>query len=205
MVTDAVEVYALRFGPKEVAHLLCLPAGTVRSWSRRGLVDTNPVLSRHHRHFCAIDVLYLGVLKDLLSHGLTAHAAIEMAAAVIYGERDASVDAADPIQLRDRVRTCQRDYGATRPEVRYRDTRRPYYLVYTQIEDFDAAITQWSRVRRYAVRHRQFCCLNLTRRLAEIEAGLAALGASRVLAGTVEKKQRQPTAPPRSTRRSSSR
>jgi DNA-binding transcriptional MerR regulator len=190
-LSDAREVYALRFGPKEVAHLLCLPAGTVRSWSRRGLVDADPGLTGHHRHFYAIDVLYLAILKDLLSHGSTGRTATEIAAAVIYGERDAPVDAADPSVLRDRVRACQHDYTVTRPEVRYRDARRPYWLIFAGIRDLDATIARWSRIRSYAARHPRFCCLNLTRRLAEIEAGLAALSASRARGAANEKKLRQ--------------
>jgi DNA-binding transcriptional MerR regulator len=163
------------------------------------LVNVDPALAGRHRYFHEADVLYLGLLKDLLSAGLCVKKAVPLAAAVIYGVDNASARSNEQAVSWDRLRRWQRHYASARPELRPRDARRAYWLVYTVDKGLDVAIVPERQIANYAARHPQFCSINLTLRLATIERGLATLGIARVGSAkwTADKRQRRATALPR--------
>jgi DNA-binding transcriptional MerR regulator len=139
---QSMEIHDVRFSLGEVARLLGAEAATLRSWQKQGLVEIDPALSGRRRQLQAIDVLYLGLLKSLLSAGFKIESAAALAAGVLYGEDDKLQGASSR-----RVRACQHDYNAVRPEARHRDLARPFWLIHagTDACSRTASVAQRSR------------------------------------------------------------
>src|SRR5690349_911271 len=161
-------VYHNTFGPSEAGRALGIPGATLRSWDMRGLVPTDPALAGRHRHFWAIDILYLGLLREFLAGGRSTETAARLAAAVIYGDSeaaDAELRRAVRTPSAERVRTCQRDYQHVWPDVRHRDEAAPYWVIYSTDEAVPTAVLPWSEVSRHVHALRHFGAINLTRLL----------------------------------------
>jgi DNA-binding transcriptional MerR regulator len=159
--------------------MLGLPGATLRSWDKRGLVPTDPALAGRHRHFWALDVFYVGLLKEFLAGGLRAETAARAAAAVIYGDSDTDLRRAVRSPTPERVRACQRDVREAWLDVQHRDETAPYWVVYSTTEAVPVAVLPWPEVSRHVQDRRHFRAVNLTRLLAAIERSLADLSSKR--------------------------
>src|SRR5689334_10082246 len=174
-------VYRTTFGPSEAGRALGIPGATLRSWDLRGLVPTDPALAGRHRHFWAIDIFYLGLLREFLAGGRSTESAARLATAVIYGDGDAAeLRRAIRTPSTERVRACQHDYQHTWPDVRHRDEAVPYWVIYSTDEAaVPTALLPWSEVTRHVQTLRHFGAINLTRLLVAIERSLADLSSRR--------------------------
>jgi hypothetical protein len=174
-----MDVYRSTFGPSEAGRVLKVPGATLRSWDKRGLVPTDPALAGRHRHLWTLDVFYVGLLREFLAGGLSAEAAAQHAAAVIYGDSDTELRYEVRRPSPERVRACQRDYQQAWPDVRHRGETAPYWVIYSVHAVVSPAVLPWPDVTRHVQELRHFGAINLTRLLAEIERSLAELSSTR--------------------------
>src|SRR4051794_1136982 len=153
-------VYRNTFSPSEAGRALAIPGATLRSWDLRGLVPTDPALAGRHRHFWAIDIFYLGLLREFLAGGRSTETAARLATAVIYGDGDAGPRRAIRTPSTERVRTCQRDYQHVWPDVRPRDEAAPYWVIYSMDDAVPAAVLPWPDVSHHVQALRHFGAIN---------------------------------------------
>jgi len=171
--------YNRTFGSSEAGRVLGIPGATIRSWEGRRLIHTDPALSGHHRHLWAVDVFYIGLLREFLAGGFSADNAMAMAAAVIYGDRETDLRRELRSPTSDRVRACQQDYGHVSTDVRHRDESSPFWVVYSIGESLPGAVLPWQEACNRALTLRHAGCINLTRLLAAIDRDLSRLSAQR--------------------------
>jgi len=180
MVEFRQSVYRNTFGPSEAGRALAIPGATLRSWDLRGYVPSDPTLAGRHRHFWAIDVFYLGLLREFLAGGRSMETAARLATAVIYGDgSDAELRRAIRTPSTERVRACQRDYQHVWPDVRHRGEAVPYWVIYVMDDAVPAAVLPWPKVSHHVQALRHFGAINLTGLLVAIERTLADLSSRR--------------------------
>jgi hypothetical protein len=175
-------LYDFAFGSSEAGRVLGIPGATIRSWEGRRLIHADPSLSGHHRHLWAIDVFYIGLLREFLAGGFSADNAMATASAVIYGEGRGETELRRELRAApapDRIRACQQDYGQVSADVRHRDESSPFWVVYGVGETISAAVLPWPEATARVQTLRHAGCINLTRLLAEIDRELSRLSARR--------------------------